>query len=119
MLDSMQNRPGSTLLQPASSTPQSAPSTKTTAKPATNTATSTTATSTATSTTATTQSSTTTSSQSSVSDAADSKTVFPEANIRKIINNGFTKSEAIEELERFSGDTDQALASLFDKAIKF
>ncbi len=44
---------------------------------------------------------------------------FPEAKVRRIVNRGFTRSQAIGELERFSGDTDAALASLFAKSLKF
>lgn len=44
---------------------------------------------------------------------------FPEASITKIVQSGFTRSEAIEELATFSGDTDKALASLFAKALQF
>ena len=44
---------------------------------------------------------------------------FPEANVRRIVNRGFTRSQAIGELGRCSGNTDAALASLFAKALKF
>ncbi len=123
MLEGMQNRPGSTLLQSVdnSSTPGPTVPTDTTPIVTVPTTTNNTATSQPSSTTSQPSSTNSTTSQSSTTatSTTDSKAGFSEANIRRIINNGFTKSEAIEELEQFSGDTDKALASLLNKAIKF
>ena len=44
---------------------------------------------------------------------------FPDTDVKRIIQNGFTRTEALEALESFNGNTDQALASLFAKALKF
>ncbi len=130
MLEGMQNRPGSTLLQSVdnSNTPGPTVPTDTTPIVTVPTTTNNTATSQPSSTTSQPSSttsqpsstnSTTSQSSTTATSTTDSKAGFSEANIRRIINNGFTKSEAIEELEQFSGDTDKALASLLNKAIKF
>jgi hypothetical protein len=44
------------------------------------------------------------------------ETSFPESDIKELVNFGFTRSQVIEELQKFNGDKNQAMASLFSKS---
>ena len=44
---------------------------------------------------------------------------FPESDIMKIVSSGFTRSEAIEELEKCNGNADVALIQLLGRTIHF
>lgn len=44
---------------------------------------------------------------------------FKEEDVQKIVTMGFTRDQAIEELRRFNGDSNQAIAALFAKSLKF
>ena len=47
------------------------------------------------------------------------KSQFPEADVKRIVSNGFTRTEALEELSTCNGDADKALMALYAKAFKF
>lgn len=49
----------------------------------------------------------------------DDTVKFPESDVMKIVSNGFTRSEAIDELKKCNGDVDKALVQLLAKAIRF
>lgn len=44
---------------------------------------------------------------------------FPEASIQRITSVGFTREQAVEELQQCNGNPDLALASLLAKSIQF
>jgi len=44
---------------------------------------------------------------------------FPEASIQRITSAGFTREQAVEELQQCNGNPDLALASLLAKSIQF
>ena len=44
---------------------------------------------------------------------------FPEDSITMIVSCGFTRSEAIEELRKCSGDVEKAKICLLTRALKF
>uniref|UniRef100_T1ISG3 Ubiquitin-like domain-containing protein n=1 Tax=Strigamia maritima TaxID=126957 RepID=T1ISG3_STRMM len=46
-------------------------------------------------------------------------TRFPEADVQKIVNMGFSREEVLNELQRFNGDVTQAMAALFAKSLMF
>ena len=48
-----------------------------------------------------------------------SPTSFPESSIQRVILAGFTREQAIQELQHFNGDVDKAIAALFAESMKF
>ncbi|XP_003242177.1 52 kDa repressor of the inhibitor of the protein kinase-like [Acyrthosiphon pisum] len=44
---------------------------------------------------------------------------YKEADITELINSGFSREQVIQELKRFDGNKNQAMASLFAKILKF
>lgn len=48
-----------------------------------------------------------------------SSTSFPESSIQRVILAGFTREQAIQELQHFNGDVDKAIAALFAESMKF
>lgn len=42
---------------------------------------------------------------------------FPELSIQSIVSAGFPRNEAISELQKFNGDVNKAMASLFAKSL--
>ena len=59
------------------------------------------------------------SSQTSTTSSKESTRSFPESDIMKIVSSGFTRSEAIEELEKCNGNADVALIQLLGRTIHF
>ncbi|VVC29633.1 Hypothetical protein CINCED_3A015822 [Cinara cedri] len=55
------------------------------------------------------------------SDGSNSSSVqsFNETDIQELMNLGFSREQVIQELKKFGGNKNEALASLFSKAIKF
>ncbi|XP_022235108.1 DNA damage-inducible protein 1-like [Limulus polyphemus] len=43
---------------------------------------------------------------------------FPEENIQKLVQLGFSRENVLEALRRFNGDIDQAMAALFAMSLK-
>lgn len=45
-------------------------------------------------------------------------TQFPESDISEVMKLGFSREQVIEELRRFNGDKNQAMAALFAKSFQ-
>ena len=56
---------------------------------------------------------------STTSNRESTRRNFPESDIMKIVSSGFTRSEAIEELEKCNGNADVALIQLLGRTIHF